>query len=123
MPVRSPKGSITQLDGRLIVEPDSGMPGEIEAVFRELATRCIENQTRRVLVKLPDDGPAGERALRMALTTMVLAGLPAEFRLAMVAASERVMARYRTAESDLSMAGVEAKMFGSEDSAARWLGE
>ena len=99
------------------------MPGEIEAVYRDLAMHCIENQTRRVLVKLPDDGPAGERALRMALTTMVLAGLPAEFRLALVAASDRVMTRYRTAERDLSLAGVEAKMFGSEDSAARWLGE
>jgi hypothetical protein len=64
-----------------------------------------------------------ERALRTALTTMVLAGLPSEFRLALLAETARIAARYRDTERDLRRAGVDAKMFDTEDAAARWLND
>jgi hypothetical protein len=90
---------------------------------QEAAKLMQEKQIRRLLVKPCDDGPTGERALRTAMTTMLLAGLPAEFRLALVAANPRMEARYRVTERDLCMAGVDAKIFASEDIATRWLGE
>jgi hypothetical protein len=59
--------------------------------------------------------------LRDALTVMVLAGLPANFKLALVAASPRVAVTYRDARRDLCAAGVTTRMFESEEDAARWL--
>jgi hypothetical protein len=119
----SPDGRVRQVDGLLLIEPGRGTATEVAAIYRDLAVLCIERQLRRVLVKISDDDPAGERCLRNALTTMVLAGLPAEFRIALVANGERIEARYRNTARDLSMAGVDAKLFETEDGAARWLGE
>jgi hypothetical protein len=111
-----------QVDGRLIVEPGLGNATELAAIYRDLAVFCIEKQVRSVLVKPADDDLAGEHAFRVAMTTMVLAGLPAEFRIALVAASERIGSRYRNTERDLCAGGVDAKIFDSEDGAQRWLG-
>ena len=117
----SPDGYIRQADGLLLVEAPPHSASEVAAIYRDFAVLCIEKQIRRVLVKPGDDDFAGERALRTALTTMVLAGLPSEFKLALVAENSRVAARYRDTERDLSMAGVQAKMFDTEDAAACWL--
>jgi hypothetical protein len=119
----SSDGHLRQVDGHLVVEPGRTTASDIGAIYRDLAVLCLENQLRRVLVKPGDDDPLGERALRMALTTMVLAGLPAGFRLALVAGDQRIEARYRFTESDLCLAGVRTKMFKNEESAARWLSE
>jgi hypothetical protein len=115
----SPNG-ITQVNGHLVVEPGRATVTEIGAIYRDLAVFCIEKQISRVLVK-PGDDDAEERALRVAMTTMVLAGLPAGFRCALVAHDPRIEARYRDTQRDLCMAGVDAKMFETDDSATRWL--
>ena len=78
-------------------------------------------ELRRVLVKAADDDPAGEHALRDAFTTMLLAGIAPDFRLALVAATQRVEARYRSVQRDLSLASVHAKIFENESDAAYWL--
>jgi hypothetical protein len=117
----SPSGYFRQVNGHLIVESGRGTATEVAAIFRDLAVFCIEKQIRRVLVKPGDDDPVGERCLRNALTTMVLAGLPAEFRIALVAESARVVARYRNTERDLCTAGVDAKIFETQNAATRWL--
>ena len=118
----SPDVCIRQVDGHLIVEPGRATPTEIGAIYRDLAVFCIEKQIRRVLVKPgDDDDPASERSLRNALTTMVLAGLPPEFRIALVAGTGRIAARYHSTERDLCMAGVNAKIFETEDNATLWL--
>lgn len=117
----SPNGYLRQVNGYLVVEPGRTTPTEVGAIYRDLAVYCIEKQIRRVLVKPGDDDAAGERALRAALTTMVLAGLPAAFRVALVAASDRIVVRYRNTERDLCAAGVDTRMFDTEYGAARWL--
>jgi hypothetical protein len=120
----STDGRIRQVNGHLVVEPGRlGATREIDAIFRELAVFCIEKQIRRVLVKPADEDPVGERALRVAMTTMVLAGLPAEFRLALVTDNDSIEARYRNTERDLCAAGVDAKVFASPEGATRWLDE
>jgi hypothetical protein len=117
MPAR---GHISQIDGHLRVDAGNETADDIAAIYRDVAVLCIEKQVRRVLVK-PGEDPLGERYLRNALTTMVLAGLPAEFRIALVAETPRIAARYRTTENDLCLAGIHAKIFDAEDTAMRWL--
>ena len=120
MPRESPDTYFKQFDGYLLVEPRPGGP-DPAAVYRDLAVYCIEKQIRRVLVKPPDDDLVGERGLRNAMNMMVLAGLPPEFRIALVAQTERVAARYRITERELRDAGLDARLFDAEESAVRWL--
>lgn len=94
---------------------------EIAELYRALAVTCVERQIKRVLVIAGDDEPAGERALRNALTMMILAGIPDGLRLALVAALPRVAQTYRHAERDFSAAGIETRVFENEEDAARWL--
>jgi len=112
-----------QVDGHLLVEPGSAPARETESTYRDLAVYCIERQIRRVLVKPGDDDPVGEHALRIALTTMTLAGLPAEFRIALLADTDAIAARYGKTERDLCAAGIDARMFDDKDGALRWLGQ
>jgi hypothetical protein len=117
----TPNGFIKRANGHLVVEPGRSADTQVQAIYRDLAVYCIEKQIRRVLVKPGDDDHVGERALRVALTTMILAGLPAEFRLALFAESERIATRYRNTERDLCTAGVDTKMFDTEAGAMHWL--
>lgn len=98
-----------------------GTATEIAELFRALAVACVQRQFRRVLIIAGDDDPAGERALRNALTVMVLAGIPSDFKLALVASSDRVEFTYRNAQRDLCAAGITARIFHSENDATRWL--
>jgi hypothetical protein len=59
----------------------------------------------------------------MALTTMVLAGIPAGFMLALVIATSRVEARYVAMQRDPLTAAAETQLFSSEGDAVRWLTE
>ena len=63
-----------------------------------------------------------EKALRVALTTMVLAGLPGGFRVALVAVARPIEALYRITQRDLVAATLDARLFDNEEAAARWLG-
>jgi hypothetical protein len=96
---------------------------EIGELYRALAVTCVERQITRVLVIAGDDEPAGERALRNALTMMILAGIPEGLRLALVATSPRVAQTYRHAERDFSAAGIATRLFENEVDAAQWLVE
>ena len=94
---------------------------EIAGLFRSVAVSCVQRQISRVLLIAGDDDPAGERALRDALTIMVLAGIPADFRLALVIALRRALAIYGNTERDLNAAGIKTRLFGTEQEAVRWL--
>lgn len=96
---------------------------EINELYRALAVTCLERQIARVLVIAGDDEPAGERALRDALTAMILVGIPDDMRLALVAALPRVAQTYRHAERDFSAAGIATRLFENEVDAAQWLVE
>ena len=93
----------------------------IGELYRALAVACIEGQITRVLIVAGDDEPAGERALRDALTAMVLAGMPKAFRLALVAARPGVAHTYRNAPRDFTAAGIPTRLFDSEFEAVQWL--
>lgn len=94
---------------------------EIAVLYRALAVTCVQQQITRVLIVAGDDEPAGERALRNALTMMVLAGVPRGFRLALVAAVPRVANTYRNTPRDFTAAGIGTRLFDNEADATSWL--
>jgi hypothetical protein len=107
--------------GHLRVEFGYVTVGEIAELYRALAVTCVERQLSRVLIVAGDDEPEGERALRDALTIMVLAGIPQEFRLALVAALPRVAQTYALTQRDFNAAGIQTRVFENEADAVRWL--
>lgn len=109
--------------GRLRAELGYGTAIEIAELSRGLAAACIQKQIKRVLVVAGGNDPEGERYLRNALTMIVLAGIPAGFRLALVAPLPRTAHIYRNTHGDFNAAGVRTCMFEKEEDAVRWLDE
>ena len=107
--------------GHLRLEFGYATVTEIAELYRALAVTCVQRQVTRVLIVAGDDEPAGERALRNALTMMVLAGVPRGFRLALVAAMPRVADTYRHTPRDFTAAGIATRLFDNEADAAHWL--
>jgi len=105
----------------LVLEFGRITPHELGELYRAFAVLCIEKQSRRALILAGEADSAGERALRVAVTMMLLAGIPEDFRLALVTASAEVAATYHAAPRDLCAAGVAARLFDSEQDASRWL--
>jgi hypothetical protein len=114
-------GQLRETSAYLVAEFGFGTAIEIAELYRALAVACVQKQSRRVLIVAGDDDPAGERALREALTMMLLAGIPSDFKLALVATSERVAVTYRNAQRDLCAAGATTRLFDNEQNATRWL--
>lgn len=112
---------LTETSGYLLVEAGSSNGAEVADIFRAFAVRCLQKQINRVLVKTGDSDAVGEQALRDAFTTILLAGIPASFKIALMAATPLIRARYRNAQHDLALAGVDAKLFESETEAVWWL--
>ena len=116
-------GHLAQTPAYLKAEFGYGTATQIAELLRTLAVTCIQKQSARVLVVAGDDDRAGEHALRNALITMILAGIPDDFRLALVAAAPRVKHVYRDAQRDFTAAGATTRLFDTEEEAARWLGD
>jgi len=112
---------LQEASGRLVLEYGPSTAQELGELYREFAVLCVEKQYRQALVLAGEDRRAGEQALRCAVTIMLLAGIPRDFRLALVAASTNVAAAYRLAQRDLCAAGVAARLFDSKQDAAGWL--
>jgi hypothetical protein len=112
---------LTETSSYLVVEAGLTNGAEVADIFRSFAARCLEKQINRVLLKTGDSDLAGERALRDAFTTILLAGIPSDFKIALVTGTPLIQARYRNAQRDLAMAGVNAKLFESEAEALWWL--
>ena len=112
---------LTETPDRLRAEFSHGTATEIGELYRALAVACIQKQVTRVLIIAGDDDPAGERALRDALTMMVLAGIADGFRLALVTPLPRVEYVYRNAQRDFTAAGITTRQFDNEDEALQWL--
>jgi len=121
MSARLGSTSVQETPGLLKAELGYCTMTEIAELYRTLAVTCVEKQTSRVLIVTGDDDPAGERALRDALTVMILAGLPAHFRLAVVVTLPRAVRIYLNTERDLNAAGVRTRLFENEGEARLWL--
>ena len=112
---------IKQTASYLRVEVPMGDDTQVEEIYRSLAVVCIQRQITRVLVKVAQDDHGGERALRDAFKAILLAGIALDFRIALIAATQRVEAAYRNAQRELSLANVNVQIFDSEGAAVQWL--
>ena len=118
---RPSSGGLTRAGGHLKAEFGYGTLTEIGDLLRALAVACVQMQARRVLVVANNDDPENERSLRDALTTMVLAGIPADFKLGLVASAVEVREAYRNVERDATAVGIATKVFPNEEAALAWL--
>ena len=112
---------LRESSGCLVLKYGPASAQELGELYRDFAVLCVEKQYRQALVLAGEDRRAGEQALRCAITVMLLAGIPRDFRLALVAASTHVAEAYRLAQRDLCAAGVTTRMFDSEREATNWL--
>ena len=111
---------LTQTPEYLRAEFGYGTATDIGELYQAVAVTCIQHQVLRVLIIAGDDDASGAGALRAALTRMVLAGISAGFRLALVVSSPRVAYAYRNAGRELNAAEIRTRLFDNEDEALRW---
>jgi hypothetical protein len=112
---------LQEIPGCLVLEYGPSTAQELGELYREFAVLCIERQIPQALVLIGEDRRSGELALRSAVTMMLLAGIPRDFKLALVATATGVAQAYRALEHDLCSAGVAARLFDSQQDAALWL--
>jgi hypothetical protein len=94
---------------------------ELARLYRDFAVACVQRQLERVLVKAGGGDPQDHLSLRDALTAMMLGGVPAGFRIALVARTGPIEAVFRALQTDLCRLRVQAALFGREDDARKWL--
>ena len=108
--------------GHLRVTVGPGLPDEVQECYRAVANQCVTSGCERVLVVGNAKVDAfSHLALRDALRAMALAGVPAGFRLAMVADSANLIAVYDAVVVEAARLGLEARRLMTEEEAARWL--
>lgn len=88
---------------------------------RALAAACLEHKINRVLIDATNCDADGHHALREALTTLILAGVPAGFRLALVTNMSRLQALFASLQRDLEYLGIPACCFADDGEAREWL--
>lgn len=99
-----------------------GQPHEIQDCYRTLANECLLRRGKSLLIV----GAGGNDSFvhlagRDSLRALALAGVPPEFRLALVAASADMIAIYDAAVVEATRRGIQARRFRAEDDAAAWL--
>lgn len=113
---------IDRIKDTLRVEVGPALPEEVQHCYRALANECVTRACPRVLVVGNAAVDAfSHLALRDALRAMALAGVPAGFRLAVVAVTANLIAIYDTAVVEAGRLGIDARRFMTEEDAARWL--
>ena len=99
-----------------------GLASEVQESYRAIAAECLQGGCRRVLIlgtaKL--DATA-HIAGRDALRALALAGVPAGFRLALIALTANLIPIYDAAVLEAQSLGIEARRFMVEDDAREWL--
>ena len=94
---------------------------ELAELYRALAVECLAKQADRVLVHAPDGSAEGLLALRDAFTTMILAGIPSGFKLAMIATAPGTRHFLLELQADLQRLDIDAALFVEEATAVEWL--
>jgi hypothetical protein len=122
-PIRQDAGcEIGQDDRYLRATVGPGLADEVQECYRSLATECLVRQCNRVLViGIATVDPFYHLAARDALRSLALAGVPADFRLALVAKSATLIAVYDAAVVEAGRLGLDARRFITEEDAERWL--
>ena len=99
-----------------------GLADEVQECYRTVANECLRNRCSRVLVLGVSQFDAFDHlAGRDALRSLALAGVPEDFRLALVALTPDLIAVYDSAVLEAERLDIEARRFHTEAEAERWL--
>jgi hypothetical protein len=110
-------------DKGLRVTVGPALPDEVQECYHAVANQCVTHGCERVLIIGNARLDAfSHLALRDVLRSMALAGMPAGFRLALVAATPNLIAVYDAAVVEGQRLGIEARRFMAEEEAEGWLG-
>jgi len=113
---------ISQHPGFLRASVGPGLADEVQECYRALAGACITRACNRVLViGHATLDPFYHLAGRDALRSIALAGVPADFRLALVPMAAGLIAVYDAAVVEAGRLGLQARRFITEEEARRWL--
>ena len=94
---------------------------EFDETCRALAVECLAKDVNRVLIEATDCDEDSDISLRDTLTTMILTGMPTQFRLALVTNVRRLQSLVRDFQPALRLFLIEARLFDDREDAARWL--
>jgi hypothetical protein len=124
-PIRHTEGcAIDEAGGCIRGSVGSGLADQVQECYRAFVHECLQRQSRRALVVGTAKSDAfNHLAVRDALRSMSVAGLPSGFRIAFVAATPQLIAVYDAAVVEAGRCGIEARRFRSEADAQRWLAE
>jgi hypothetical protein len=109
----------------LAVDCSRSFAHDLRALYGALGRECLAKQPVRVLVKAThaDKGdPTDHLALRDALTLMIMTGVAADLRLALVADAPALRRAFLALRSDLQQLGIRAAVCEDDDEAWDWLG-
>jgi hypothetical protein len=122
-PIRqSPGCDIGLAEGHIRVAVGPGLATQVQECYRAFVNECLQRAcTRALVVGTARIDEFQHLALRDALRSMALAGLPAGFRLALVATTHNLIAIYDAVLIEGRRHGIEVMRFPSEAAAARWL--
>jgi hypothetical protein len=99
-----------------------GLAEEVQECYRAFVTECLQRHCKRALIV----GRARidafyHLALRDGLRAMSVAGVPAGFRIALVAETPDLIAIYDAAVVEAGRCGIELRRFPTTADAERWL--
>jgi hypothetical protein len=102
----------------------AGLAHEVQACYRSFVNECLQRQSQRALIVGESGADAFVHlAARDAIHSMVVAGVPTDFRLAFVAADAGMIAVYDAAVVEARRNGMDARRFADEKAAEQWLSE
>ena len=114
--------SITRDDGWLRVRVGQALADEVQDCYRTAAMECLRGGCRRILILgTASFDPSAHLAGRDALRSLALAGVPGDFRIAFVALTANLVGIYDDTVMEADRLGLEARRFGAEAEAERWL--
>jgi hypothetical protein len=121
---RSDGCSIDQASGYLRGRVGPGLAHQVQECYRTFVNECLQrHSTRALIVGTASVDAFYHLALRDALRSMSVAGLPDGFRLALIAGTPDLIAIYDAALVEAGRHGIEARRFLDEADGQRWLAE
>jgi hypothetical protein len=119
---RSGGCSLEQGPAHLRASVGPGLAEEVQECYRAFVTECLQRHCKRALIvgRARIDAFC-HLALRDGLRAMSVAGVPAGFRIALVAETPDLIAIYDAAVVEAGRCGIEARRFPTPADAERWL--
>lgn len=104
---------------RVLIGPADA--GAIAACYRKIAVVCAEHKIACALIVSMDGDPTDHHAVRAAIRTLAVTGVPPDFKLAMTSENRKNLRVYKLAEVTARRRQINARAFEELDAALAWL--